>query len=110
MFPRIKNFGIALVLASVIAFTNECVSVPGEKDGMVPKTIKEVLREHTGELMSLPGVVGTAQGLCANKPCIKVFVIRNTPEVEKNIPDTIEGYPVSVEVTGEFRRLPKNQP
>lgn len=112
MFSRMRKIGIAslFVFISVISLANQCVSVHGGKNAMIPKAIKEVLRDHTGELMSLPGVVGTAQGLCDSKPCIKVFVTEKTPELEKRIPHTIEGYPVSIEVTGEFRRLPKNQP
>ncbi len=74
---------------------------------MTEKTIEEVLKEHTEELMSLPGVVGTAQGLCNDKPCIKVYVIEKTPELAQKIPDIIEGYQVVVEETGEIRALPK---
>ncbi len=78
----------------------------GEKQ-VTAKTIVEVLKEHTEELMSLPGVVGTAQGLCDGKPCIKVLVIEKTPELAQKIPDIIEGYQVVIEETGEIRALPK---
>lgn len=73
------------------------------------KTIEEVLKEHTGELMSLPGAVGTAQGLCDGRPCIKVYVTQNTPELEKRIPDILEGYQVVIEETGGFKALPQDQ-
>jgi hypothetical protein len=53
--------------------------------------------------MAVPGVVGTAQGLCEGKPCIKVFVARTTPDLLKAIPASLEGYPVVVEETGELR-------
>ena len=76
---------------------------------MKEKTLEEVLQENTGELMSLPGVVGTAQGLCEDKPCIKVFVIEKTPELEKRIPDTLEGYQVMIDETGVIRALPEDQ-
>jgi len=76
---------------------------------MAAKRIEEVLKEHTKELMSVPGVVGTAQGLCDDKPCIKVYVLKKTPELGQKIPDILEGYPVMIEETGEFRALPKNQ-
>jgi hypothetical protein len=55
--------------------------------------------------MSIPGVVGTGIGQCDGEPCIKVFVVQRTTEVDRQIPDQIEGYPVSVEVTGPFRAL-----
>ena len=76
---------------------------------MTAKTIEKVLKEHTKELMSLHGVVGTAQGLCDDKPCIKVYVIKKTSELAKEIPDIIEGYRIMIEETGEIRALPENQ-
>lgn len=72
---------------------------------MPEKTISAVLKEHTPGLMSLPGVVGTAQGQCAGEPCIKVFVTKTTSDLLRRIPSTIEGYPVAVEETGEIRAL-----
>ena len=75
---------------------------------MPSRPIEEVLKEHTGELMSIPGVVGTAQGICNNKPCIKVFVIEKTKDIDQRIPDELDGYPVEVEETGEFKALPQN--
>lgn len=70
---------------------------------MASKTIEAVLKEHTARLMSLPGVVGTAQGKCAGRPCIKVFVVGKTPKLLEQIPSTIEGYTVQVVETGEIR-------
>ena len=81
---------------------------PRTQDGQevtpVPaRPLEEVLRERTDGLMATPGVVGVAQGLCGAKPCIKVFVAKKTSESLKAIPASLEGYPVSVEETGEFR-------
>ncbi len=72
---------------------------------MAEKTITQVLKEHTPGLMSLPGVVGTAQGECAGQPCIKVFVTQTTSDLLQRIPPAIEGYTVAVEETGEIRAL-----
>ena len=72
---------------------------------MPDKTIKTVLQEHTADLMSLPGVVGTAQWECSGKPCILVLVGRKTQELSGRIPSVIEGYAVSVVETGEFRKF-----
>ena len=80
----------------------------GEKN-MPTKTIEEVLDEYTDEWMSIPGVVGTAQGLDDGKPCIKVYVIEKTPEIDRTIPKVLHGHPVVVEQTGEIRALPKKQ-
>lgn len=75
---------------------------------MPKKSIDVVLKEHTDELMSVSGVVGTAQSLCDDKPCIKVYVLELTPALKKKIPKNIEGYKVDIEVTGEIRALPQN--
>lgn len=76
---------------------------------MPARTIAEVLAEQTDELMSIPGVVGTAQGLFEGKPCIKIFVIKKTPELEQKVPKVLDGHPVVVQETGEIRALPENQ-
>jgi hypothetical protein len=78
-----------------------------KRNPMVAKAIDEVLREHVKPLMSIPGVVGAGQGLCEGKPCIKVYVIEKTPEMEQKIPDILDGYPVMVEETGPIKALPK---
>ena len=75
---------------------------------MSRKSIADVLRTHTQDLMDLPGVVGTGQGLHEGKPCIKVFVIKCSPELEKQIPKQLEGYPVVIEETGVFRTFPQD--
>ncbi len=72
---------------------------------MTKKPIAQVLKEHTERLMALPGVVGTAQGLCYGEPCIEVFVVEKTEELLERIPEEIEGYTVDVQQTGEFKAL-----
>jgi len=74
---------------------------------MMSKSIEEALKKHTRELMALPGVMGTAQGLCEKKPCIKVFVIKRTVDLEREIPKTLDGYPVSIVETGQIRSFPE---
>ncbi len=75
------------------------------KSPMQQRPIEIVLKEHTDSLMSLPGVVGTGQGLCDGQPCIKVFIVKKTPELLRQIPAAIEGYTVAVEETGEIKAL-----
>ena len=50
--------------------------------------------------MSLPGVVGIGQGECDGQPCIRVFVVKKTEELLKQIPPVIDGYEVAVDETG----------
>jgi hypothetical protein len=78
-----------------------------EQSPMPRPTIEQVLEAHTARLMSIPGVVGTAQGLCSGKPCIKVFVAKKTPELLGQIPAAADGYPVAVEQTGDFHPFPR---
>jgi len=70
---------------------------------MSDQPIEEVLKQHTDSLMSIPGVVGTGQGVCREKPCIKIFVTERTPDVENKIPQQLGGYPVVIEETGAFK-------
>ena len=113
MLPPIKitalSVSLILITISITACANRKVAGPQGKNAMAAKTIEEVLKEHTPQLMSLAGVVGTAQGFCDNKPCRQVFVIEKTPELDQKIPDVLEGYPVMVEETGEIRALPENR-
>ncbi len=76
---------------------------------MPQKTIEDALKESNRKLLSLPGVVGTAQGLCDSKPCIRVYVLQRSPELARQIPDSIDGYPVVVEETGAIHTLPENR-
>jgi len=67
------------------------------------RSIEAVQGSHTDSLMRIPGVVGTAIGLCDGKPCIKVLVVRATPELRKAIPASLEGYRVTLDETGTVR-------
>jgi hypothetical protein len=111
MSARLKIFGAFLSVLLVALAAIDCSRKAGNQhhgDEVMPqRPIETVLKEYTNELMAMPGVVGTAQGLCDDKPCIKVYVTELTPELEQKIPKNLEGYLVDVEATGEFRALPK---
>lgn len=88
----------------VWAVLASCAAGPREKEQAVPpRTIEQVLAAHTDSLMTIPGVVGTAIGLCGGKRCIRVFLRDSSAATRKRIPDRLEGYRVDVEVTGPFR-------
>jgi hypothetical protein len=72
---------------------------------MPVENIEAVLKRNTGRLMAIPGVLGTAETRCEDKPCIKIYVEKKTPEIERQIPPTIEGYPVVIQETGAIRPL-----
>lgn len=58
--------------------------------------------ELTPTVMALEGVVGTAVGLCDDAPCIKVYLARDDEELRARIPETFRGFPVDIEISGEF--------
>ena len=97
-----------ILIYSIATFAKEAGKNRGEGTQVSKKTIEEVLKEHSSKLMSIPGVVGTAQSLCEGQPCIKVFVSKKTVQLEQKIPKTLEGYPVVIQETGKFKQLPDN--
>ena len=113
MIRAIKSFFIMIWMIFIAIAMVSCISKTledGQGENTMPsKTIEEVLKENTDTLMSIPGIVGVAQGLCDDKPCIKVYVIKMTPELDNKIPKILEGYTVSVQETGEIKALPENQ-
>ena len=77
-----------------------------EKGQCMPeRTIEQVLKDKTDDWMAIPGVEGTAIGLSEGKPCIRIFTSSKPQEVRDKLPSTVEGYPVIIEETGEFRAL-----
>ena len=73
---------------------------------MTHRDITAVQEAHTKELMDLPGVVGVYLGALENgSACIVVMVKKKTPELVQRIPTSLEGYPVTIEETGEIRPM-----
>jgi len=66
-------------------------------------TVSDVLKKYSGTWMQVEGVVGTGEGRYQDKPCVKVFVESSTELIKKEIPSSVEGIPVVVEVTGTIR-------
>lgn len=96
-----------------LALLAGCPGRPGEEaPGPVSegRSIEAVLAERTEEWMAVPGVVGTGIGLCDSVPCIVVFVADANEEIRARIPSEVEGHPVRLEATGEFRPRPAPGP
>lgn len=73
------------------------------KDQMPTRDIIAVQEDHTAELMTIPGVTGTAIGeLEDHTPCILVLVEEETPELKAKIPAKLEGHPTKLFVTGKI--------
>lgn len=71
--------------------------------------IEEVLKRHKKNLMAITGIAGVGQGICDGKPCIIVFVVRDTPGLADKIPENLGGYEVKIKETGVIGALPENR-
>jgi hypothetical protein len=92
----------------MFALAAGCPKFMAQDNSPSPKRdINAVLRDHDKELLAIPGVVGVYVGVLEDEKtaCLKVMLARKTPEAERDIPKSIEGYPVVSEVTGEIRPL-----
>jgi hypothetical protein len=69
------------------------------------KPLTEVLDEHTPGLMALPGVVGVGIGETGGLACVVVYINVKTGEAVSGIPAGLDGYPIVVEATGDFRAI-----
>jgi len=105
MRAMVKNLLVAcLILTSQLQ--TSCFLFPGEsaeKRKVATKPAKQVQEENIERLMSIPGVLGVLTGDIAGKPCIRVLVQRRTMATAKDIPHSIEGYPVVIEEGRSFR-------
>ena len=66
-------------------------------------SIEDVISKYENELLGKKGVVGVGTGMCNGKPCIKVYVIKITEELKKEIPTHLDGFLVELEEVGEIR-------
>jgi hypothetical protein len=96
-FLVLIGIGIIFLMTGIVGCVKERKS---QKEISMP--IEEVLKKHTPELMSIPGVVGTGIGMDKDKKCILVLVLKKTPEMKKQIPSVIKGFPVKIEETGQI--------
>lgn len=107
--PR-RVAAVLSILLAVSAAASQGCKRPGEKEGSVPAMSTEdairVMDAHVDELMAIPGVAGVAVGALGDgKPCIRVYVVRETDEHRERIPKELEGIPVVIEVSGEIRPM-----
>jgi hypothetical protein len=76
-----------------------------ESQNMSILTIQQVLAKYQDRLMNQPGVVGVGIGAVKDELVIKVLVAKKTPQLEKQLPQKLEGYAVIIEETGTIRAL-----
>jgi len=110
---QMHKIGLCSVL-TVILLSIACsaairspVNQTGQQESMTRKDINAVLKDHNKELLAIPGVVGVYVGLLPDNKthCLKVMVVKETEDLKRRIPKTIEGYPVLIEESGVIRPL-----
>ncbi|MFQ5604001.1 MAG: hypothetical protein ACE5HS_12100 [bacterium] len=68
--------------------------------------IKNVKRKYEQKWMAMPGVVGVGIGMTSGEVVgIIVSVKEDKPQIRAQIPQTVEGIPVEIQLTGEFKAL-----
>lgn len=66
-------------------------------------SIHEVKAKHTDRLLTLPGVVSVGVGKDTNgNPAIIVGLDQAQPETEAQIPETLESFPVVIQIVGKI--------
>ncbi len=97
---------LTCICVAIIAAMN-CGGCDRKKElSAVPsKTIEKVLKDNTSKWLDIPGIEGTAIGMCNDQPCIKIFTSARPDEIKTMIPTAIEGYQVVIEYTGQIRAL-----
>jgi len=98
--------GLTVMGSAVVACANEVEEDRAGEKPMSAEAVGKALKKHRDELMSLPGVVGTGQGLCDNQPCIRVSVTKHSPDLEEKVKTILKGCPFLIQETGRFRTRP----
>jgi len=101
-----RRFGACVVFVSLTLFFACRQNMAQSSSSSSKRDINAVLAAHDKELLAIPGVVGVYVGTLEDRrtPCLRVMLARKTAESRK-VPQSIEGYPIIMEVTGEIRPL-----
>ncbi len=67
-------------------------------------SIQETKQQHEARLLAMPGVVSVGIGRNeAGDPAIIVGLDRSRPETETRLPQSLEDYPLLVQIVGPIR-------
>lgn len=96
---------VTLAVAIFITMSPEAIAQEGRPAPR--RDINAVLADNDDRLLAINGVAGVYVGVLddGQTPCLRVMLVRDTPELRKALPASIENYPVVLEVTGEIRPL-----
>ena len=75
----------------------------GDDLGMSP-SIQEVKKQHEARFLDMPGVVSVGIGLDPNgNQAIIGGLDASNPEIEADIPEMVEGFPVIIKIIGSLK-------
>jgi len=103
------SFVLSVLLLSIACSTaiRSPINQTRQQKSMTQRDINTVLKDHDEELLAVPGIVGVYIGLFPDDktPCLKVMVVKESEDLKRRIPKSIEGYPVLIEESGVIRPL-----
>lgn len=73
----------------------------------ISPTIEQVKEQYESDLLRIDGVVGVGISECEDKPCIKVYLDNESPNLKKQIPKQLDGFKVDTQVTGAIQAQPQ---
>ncbi len=108
-----KRHATILALIALVAITGCRSGSTNGKGGidMPQRDVTTVMNAHVDALMATAGVAGVAIGETDDHtPCIIIYVVQLTDTLKASLPATLEGHPVRIEESGEFRPLKSEAP
>lgn len=95
--------GFAVIaVAGLLLMTS--LALKQERQALAVEQAKE---RHEDDLMAIHGVVGVGIGECEGKPCVRVYLERESAGLKESIPAQLDGFTVDTEVTGPVEALPR---
>ena len=100
----------AVALCALLAVVAAWAMTSDKAAPRKPLSIEAVKAANEARLMAIDGVVGVGIGESGSTPVIDVFLSKDTPVSKDAIPSTIDGYAVTVTVTGPIVAQPGGEP
>jgi len=98
---------VSVVGSASAASTTSAAAAASEEESPEVTHLKDVQGRHEQNLMQLPGVVGMGIGRSKkdNTLRLEIYVKKLTPELQSQLPESLNGAPVRIVETGEVRAL-----
>jgi hypothetical protein len=73
------------------------------------EVVSQALEQQRDRIMWQPGVVGTGLSLCDGEPCIKILVVRCSPELQRALEQILANQRFIIEESGPIRAQPEKK-